>query len=467
MRLLGLLLLAFPAAVAQTQPGLEGHWQGTLDAGPMKLRLALHIQKDPGGGLTGTMDSLDQGAMGLPIDKITVEGSSVRLDLNRIGGSYEGKLDAAGGELTGEWKQGGASLPLSFKRSEKALELKRPQEPSKPYPYREEEVSFENKQAGVRLAGTLTLPRAAGPHAAVLLISGSGPQDRNETVAGHRPFLVLADYLTRKGIAVLRTDDRGVGGSTGDPRTATTEDLVGDTLAGVAFLKSRKDIDARRIGLIGHSEGGLIAPLAATRSADVAFLVLMAGPAVTGEQIMYRQSELIARVMGASDEAIARSREQQQRLFAIIRQEKDPATAEKKLRESLDLTLSEVKPGERASAEAAVKAQLQTLLTPWFRFFLTYDPAPGLAKLHQPVLAIAGSLDLQVPPDQNLPVIEKMLKAAGNKDFEIVRLPGLNHLFQTARTGSPMEYARIEETIAPAALETIANWILRHTRTPR
>jgi pimeloyl-ACP methyl ester carboxylesterase len=278
---------------------------------------------------------------------------------------------------------------------------------------------------------------------------------------------VLADYLTRKGIAVLRTDDRGVGGSTGDPRTATTEDLVGDTLAGVAFLKSRKDIDARRIGLIGHSEGGLIAPLAATRSADVAFLVLMAGPAVTGEQIMYRQSELIARVMGASDEAIARSREQQQRLFAIIRQEKDPATAEKKLRESLDLTLSEVKPGERASAEAAVKAQLQTLLTPWFRFFLTYDPAPGLAKLHQPVLAIAGSLDLQVPPDQNLPVIEKMLKAAGNKDFEIVRLPGLNHLFQTAQTGSPMEYARIEETIAPAALETIANWILRHTRTPR
>jgi len=182
---------------------------------------------------------------------------------------------------------------------------------------------------------------------------------------------------------------------------------------------------------------------------------------------MYRQSELLARVMGASDEAIARSREQQQRLFAIIRQEKDPATAEKKLRESLDLTLSEVKPGERASAEAAVKAQLQTLLTPWFRFFLTYDPAPGLAKLHQPVLAIAGSLDLQVPPDQNLPVIEKMLKAAGNKDFEIVRLPGLNHLFQTAQTGSPMEYARIEETIAPAALETIANWILRHTRTPR
>ncbi len=466
MRLAGVLL--FVAATcfgAQAPPrGVEGHWQGTLDVGSMKLRLALHIHKGPTGALTGTLDSLDQGAMDLPIETVALEGATVRLALPQIGGSYEGKLAPSGTEITGIWKQGGAELPLTFQRTEKAAELKRPQEPAKPFPYAEQEVTYENKAGGAKLAGTLTLPRAAGPHPAVVLISGSGPQDRNETVAGHRPFLVLADYLTRRGIAVLRSDDRGVGGSSGSLRQATTEDFAGDVLAAVAFLKTRKDIDRRHIGLIGHSEGGLIAPMVATRSSDVAFVVLMAAPAVTGEQILYRQGELIAKAMGAPPESVTESRRQQAEMFAVVKQEKDPAALEHKLHELFEEKLGQLKPEQREAAEARVTAQLDMLMTPWFRYFLTYDPAPALVKLHQPVLAVVGELDLQVPPDQNIPVLEKALKSGGNKDVQIVRLPGLNHLFQTAKTGSPFEYSQIEETIAPAVLQTIGKWVALHTR---
>ncbi len=461
---LGSLAACAVVMFGQAQPGIEGHWQGTLDAGQAKLRLAFHITKAPGGKLAGTMDSLDQGAMGLPLDAVSFEGGKARFELRSVGGRYEGTLSKDGSELSGVWKQGDISLPLFLKRTEKPTELKRPQEPVKPYPYNEEEVVYENHAAGVKLAGSLTLPRSKGPFPAVVLISGSGPQDRNEAVAGHKIFLVLGDYLTRQGIAVLRSDDRGVGGSTGSLSTVTTEGLAGDTMAAVEFLKKRKDIDLRRIGLIGHSEGGLIAPMVATRSSDIAFLVLLAGPAVTGEQILYKQSESIMRAMRAPDEAIGKARDQQVRIFSILKQEKDNEAAEKKLREIVETNLAALEGEQRTMAEAAAKAQIQTLLSPWFRYFLSYDPAPTLAKVKQPLLALYGELDAQVPPDQNLPVIEKALKAGGNPDAQARQLPKLNHLFQTAKTGAPTEYAQIEETFAPTALEAIGAWIGKHAK---
>jgi pimeloyl-ACP methyl ester carboxylesterase len=338
----------------------------------------------------------------------------------------------------------------------------RPQEPKKPYPYQEAEVVCENKKAGVRLAGTLTLPLSGGPFPAVLLLTGSGAQDRNATVAGHRPFLVLADYLTRRGIAVLRLDDRGVGGSTGSVLESTTADFAEDALAAVEFLQARKDIDPRRIGLIGHSEGGAVAPLAASRSTSIAYVVLMAAPGLLGERLAILQRESISRASGLPEERIARTRAVEQKMMAVVRSEKDNAAAEKKLREIAGQAMSEAA-GVRISG-AFVEAQFKMMLSPWYRFFITYDPAPALRRVRCPVLALTGERDLQVPPNENLPLIAKALAAGGNSDFTIVKLPRLNHLFQTCQKGTYAEYSKIEETIAPGVLETIGDWILRRTR---
>jgi fermentation-respiration switch protein FrsA (DUF1100 family) len=341
------------------------------------------------------------------------------------------------------------SLPLVLERTEKTPELHRPQEPKSPYPYRVEEVVYEN--AGITLAGTLTLPDSGAPFPAVLLISGSGAQDRDETMFGHRPFLVLADNLTRRGIAVLRVDDRGVGGSTGDLSQATSEDLADDVLAGVEYLKTREEINPQQIGLIGHSEGGIIAPIVAVQSPDVAFIVMMAGTGLPGEDILYTQGALIARANGVSEEEIAQNRVLQERLFAVLKQEQNDTVAEEKLREILD---------ETELSEENKQTQIQTMLTPWFRYFLTYDPAPTLMNVQIPVLAINGEKDLQVPPKENLQAIEEALEAGGNQDYTIKELPGLNHLFQTAQTGLPSEYAKIEETMSPSALTVIGDWIV-------
>jgi hypothetical protein len=369
--------------------------------------------------------------------------------------------------MAGQFKQGGFTLPLTLKKTDKPTEVKRPQEPKKPYPYVEEEVSYENKKAGVKLAGTLTLPQGKGPFPAVLLITGSGAQDRNEAILGHKPFLVLADHLTRKGIAVLRVDDRGVGGSTGNVSQATSEDFAGDALAGVEFLKSRKEINPKKIGLIGHSEGGIVAPMAAVKSKDIAFIVLMAGTGLTGEEILYLQGELISRAAGAHLLDVAAQRRLQEQMFAVVLSETDNARAEKKLREILAEEVSKLSEEEKkaaGSASGAMEAQIKSVLSPWFRFFLTYDPKPTLRKVKCPVLAINGEKDLQVPPKENLRAIEEALKAGRNKDFTIKELPKLNHLFQTCTTGSLSEYSQIEETIAPVALETIADWIVKRTK---
>ena len=313
--------------------------------------------------------------------------------------------------------------------------------------------------AGVklRLAGTLTLPKGNGPFPAVVLVAGSGPNTRNEPILGHQLFLVLADHLTRQGIAVLRYDKRGTGQSTGDYAKATTMDFADDVQAAMAYLKTRKDIDPRRIGLIGHSEGGLIVPIVAARDPSTAFIVMMAGPGVNGLDILLEQGRLIAKAMGMTDAKIAESSALRAQLFDIVRTEKDPAAAEVKLRAAFA-------PLAKAQAlpDSAVEAQIRQINTEWFRAFFDYDPAPTLRQVRRPVLAINGSLDLQVPPAQSLPAIRAAL--AGNPDAEVDELPGLNHLFQTAKTGGVGEYAQIEETISPLALDTMTRWILKHSR---
>src|SRR5262245_44397326 len=439
---------------------LEGTWEGPLDVGATKLRLALKVTKAADGAFAAKLDSLDQGAKDLPVDAISLKDGVVHFEMKQLLAVFDGKLNEESSEIAGEFKQAGASFPLVLKRVAKPTTLNRPQEPKPPFPYDEEEVSYENKRDGVKLAGTLTLPRGKASSPAVILITGSGPQNRNEELLGHKPFLVLADYLTRLGVAVLRVDDRGVGGSTGNIANSTSENFASDVLAGIEFLKGRKGIDAKRIGLIGHSEGGLIAPLVASQSNDVAFIVLLAGPGLPGEESLYEQGALILKANGASAEALAKQRATQEMMFTILKQEKDNAAAEKKMREEFDKQMSSAGETEKAQTKQVMEAQIGMVLSPWFRHFLTYDPRPALAKVKCPVLALNGENDLQVPVTENMREIEATLKAAGNKDVTIARLPKLNHLFQTSETGSPNEYVKIEETFAPVALKTIGDWIL-------
>jgi pimeloyl-ACP methyl ester carboxylesterase len=378
-------------------------------------------------------------------------------------------LNEGGTEISGTLKQGAALMPLVFKRTDVAPTLSRPQDPVKPYPYDEEEVSYENKTDSVHLAGTLTLPRSKGPHPAVLLITGSGSQDRDETVARHRPFLVLADYLTRHGIAVLRVDDRGMGGSSPGTPNDTSENFAGDVLAGVEYLKTRKEINPKEIGLAGHSEGGMIAPMVAVRSPDVAFIVIIAGLGQTGADVILKQNELTLKANGVSDWRIEQTLIALKRTFAILKAEPDNIVAERRITDSLATQVAAMTAEQKkafAPDEATLKAGSSVFLIPWFRFFLAYDPRPTLMRVSVPVLAINGERDQQVSAKENLDLIAAALKAGGNKDYTTAALPKLNHLLQTSQTGALSEYEQIEETIAPVALETITSWIVRHT-TPR
>ena len=447
--------------------GIEGIWEGKLKVPGTELRIVFKISKNPDGTLTATLDSPDQGVTGIPVEEVIFKDNTLRLEVKSAGGVFEGKVSEDFLVIEGEWKQSGQTLPLTVKRVDKAVEILRPQEPKKPYPYIEEELVYENKEAGITLAGTLTLPPGKGPFPVVLLITSSGPQDRNETIFNHCPFLVLADYLTRQGIAVLRVDDRGVGKSTGDFSQATSKDFASDVLVGIEYLKTRKEINLNQIGLIGHSGGGLIAPMVAVKSPDVAFIVLMAGTGLPGEEILYLQGALISRAMGVSEEDIAKNRQLNERIFSVIKEEKDKKVVEERLRQMFMADwekMSEEEKKKISNPEEYLKAQLQSLLSPWFCFFLTYDPKIVLMKVKCPVLAINGEKDLQVPPKENLSAIEEALKTGGNKDYTIIKMPNLNHLFQTAQTGAPAEYAKIEETISPIALKIISDWILEQIR---
>jgi uncharacterized protein len=443
-----------PAQAAPTPaalPAIDATWLGSIDTGALKLRVVFKIATTAA-GLTAQLQSPDQSPAWLNVTSITRNGDALSITLKQLGVVYEGKIAAGANSIDGTFTQMGNPLALTLKRikDQSELELPRPQNPVKPYPYREEDVSY--KSAANTLDATLTIPPGKGPFPAVLLIAGSGPHDRDESLLGHKPFLVLSDYLTRKGIVVLRADKRGVGKSTGDYDQATTADFASDAEAGVAYLTTRPEVDAHKIGLLGHSEGAIIAPMAAVADPRVAFVVMMAGSGVPGDQIIVEQARLIEIAAGETAEKADADAEKERETLTLVETEKDPAALER---------LLSVKLAAEGAPDAQVSAEIKQLTSPWFRFFLTYDPATALRKLTIPVLVLNGSLDLQVPPAQNLPAIRKALAEAGNGHAEVDELPGLNHLFQDAKTGSPAEYGQIEETISPVALDKIAAWIVK------
>ena len=443
---------------------VAGHWEGQIEipGQPIPVKIDLAINDD---AWSGTIDIPAQGAKDLPLSDIRVveeEGNlHVKFSIRGVPGNptFDGKLQD--GAISGTFSQSGASFGFRLARDIVVKDPKRPQEPKPPFPYEIEEVAFQN--GTVNLAGTLTLPKGEGPFPAVLLISGSGLQDRDETLVGHKPFWVLADHLSRAGIAVLRVDDPGIGKSTPHPKPPTTADFATDVEAGVAFLK--QDNRMGRIGLIGHSEGGLIAAIVASRSNDVDFIVLMAGPGVPGAELLRKQNERIfdaAGIAGARKQNLLTLLDQ---LFPILTaddmtEDKRQQAVEEIVRKQLEI--KGVPPAQQDEAHVRILAEQS--LTPWMRYFLTFDPRPALEKIRVPVLALNGELDVQVDAEQNLTAIAAALEKGGNPNVTVHRLPEHNHLFQRAKTGLVNEYAIIEETISPKVLDLIRDWVLSVTQ---
>lgn len=452
------MVVGFSVSYAENR--VTGHWEGHIEipGQPIAVKIDLTVND---GDWSGTIDIPAQGAKGLPLSDILVveedSGLRVKFSIRGVPGNptFDGKLQD--GAITGPFSQSGATFSFRLSRDSVVKDPKRPQEPKPPFPYKIEEVAFQN--GPVNLAGTLTLPEGDGPFPGVLLISGSGLQDRDETLVGHKPFWVLADHLSRAGIAVLRVDDPGIGKSTPHPKPATTADFATDVEAGVAFLK--KDDRIGRVGLIGHSEGGLIATIVASRSSDVGFIVLMAGPGVPGAELLRKQNERIFDAAGIASERKQNLLLLLDRLFTILTSEDVAEDARRKEVEEIVRQQLEINGIPLAQQnEVQVRVLAEQSLTPWMRYFLTFDPRPALEKIRVPVLTLNGELDVQVDADQNLTAITIALEKGGNQNVTVHRLPEHNHLFQRAKTGLMNEYGTIEETLSPKVLDLIRDWVL-------
>jgi uncharacterized protein len=441
-----------------------GTWQGTIKLGNgMELPVVFHFQKSQE-KYTGTMDSPMQGQMGLAFEVVNVDDSGkIHASLENNKASYVGALDDSRKAILGSWLQAGSAYPLNFQLTDRYHGPNRPQEPKEPFPYKTEAVKIES--GSVTLPGVLTVPEDKGPYPAVILIHGSGPLDRDETMFSHKPFFLLSDYLTRRGIAVLRYDKRGFAKSTGDYKACTSEDFAADVLKAIEFLKARPEIDGKKIGLLGHSEGGFIAPMVASKCGDVHFIVMMAASALPGDQILLSQLKAIGTGQGEKQEAMYKSIELAKETYAIIKSENNNDQAIEKIkamRKRLNASEYQVTGNQKAAQDGHVETSLKLMTSPWYRFFLSYDPRPSLAKVHCPVLALNGDRDTQVIAQANLDAIKTALQKGGNKDSTEIVMPGLNHLFQTCKTGLPEEYASIEETVSPKALQVIGDWIIAH-----
>jgi len=440
---------------------ISGQWNGKLDIQGTQLRIVFNI-KNGENGHSATMDSPDQKAFGIAVQKIEFNGDNLEISMPNLGLKYSGKF--IDGKFDGIFEQGGMKFPMVLsKEMIKKQSFERPQEPKPPFPYHSEILVFENKRDKVVLVGTFTRPLTKTKPPVVVLISGSGAQDRNEEIMGHKPFLVLSDYLTRNGVAVLRYDDRGFGESSGDFSNSTTEDFARDVESAVEYLKTRDDIDLNRIGLLGHSEGGIIAPMVASRDDDISFIVLLAGSGIRGDELLLLQSKLILVASGGSKDEIENISGLNREIYNKIISSADESDIKKELEELIRRRL-EAKPisddlkGEEK--EKFIRNTVEQSSGKWFRYFIKYDPYETMTKVKCSVFALNGGRDLQVPPSENLEAIESGLKEGGNGDYKIKKYSGLNHLFQECETGSPNEYGLIEQTMSPVVLKDISEWIL-------
>ncbi len=465
MRLFSILLISLLTSITLTAQDITGQWNGALKIQGIQLRVVFNVSKSSD-GFNSTMDSPDQNAKDFPVNKTTFENSKIKFEITNPRIEYSGEFK--NDEIIGIFRQNGQEYPMNLSR--KAIKeqiLKRPQEPLKLYPYYSEEVIFHNESAHIDLSGTLTLPQKEGDFPVVILISGSGAQNRNEEVFGHKPFLVISDYLTRNGIGVFRYDDRGIGRSKGNFKTSTSADFGTDVESAIAYLKTRKEINKDKIGLIGHSEGGLIAPMVASKSKDVAFIVLLAAPGIQGDQILLLQQKLMGKASGTGSKTLEKNEWINRKAYDIVIKSTNPEQLNIDLTHYIKSTLKDnpkYQNRKEMSDDEFVKLEVSKITTPWMEYFIKYSPCPALEKVKCPVLALNGRKDLQVPADENINAIKRILTQAGNKKVTTKILSNLNHLFQECKTGSPDEYATIEQTFSPIALTEILKWIQTQTK---
>lgn len=443
---------------------ISGDWSGKAKRGDKLITFVFNIKHD-GSKYSTTMNVPTFRVSGIKPSATIFTNGTLQIDGSNVGMNYKGVFNNETQQFEGTYKEGGIEMVLNLKRGAvKTEDLRRPQEPVKPYPYYEEEVVFNNVEARVTLAGTLTLPNKNGKFPVVILISGSGPQDRDESFMGHKPFFVLADYLTKQGIGVLRFDDRGIGKSTGDFENATTEDFSKDVLSAITYLKTRNDVNIKNIGLIGHSEGGIIAPLVANNSKDVAFMVLLASTGISGTELSVIQSKTLRQFPVKDEVAYEKNT---RKAIAIITSNKSESEIKQELTKHYNDFIRPILTSLNVPEDKInlfINNQLKTSLKPWLRYFLQYNPADEIEKLQIPVLSLNGSKDTQVNAKINQEGIRKALIKGGSKDYKIVELKNLNHFFQECETGKMDEYRKINQTFSPVALKEISNWISKRIK---
>ncbi len=458
-------LVIFLNANAQ-QHDIAGLWEGKLSAGT-DIRIVFHFTKNADKTYSAIMDSPDQGAKGIVCNNVQFLNDSVSLEISSIKGSFKGTL-MADSLIDGRWQQGPASLPLKIKKVLRVSHANRPQTPQPPFSYNNEEVEYDNADKSIHFGASFTFPTSGGPFPAILMITGSGQQDRDETIFEHKPFAIIADYLTKAGYAILRVDDRGVGKTTGDIQSATSMDFANDAEVGLNWLKSRKEADKSKIGLLGHSEGGLIAAIIAARNNNIAFVIMLAGPGINGADLLTGQMGAIVKSAGVSPEATEAYKIVYKNSINFTITEKDsssayakayPAYVEWKKKQSAGILSALGITSDEANDKKMIGTMVAQFGKPWMKYFLSSDPAPMIEKFSCKVLALNGSKDIQVLPDSNLEGIRLALTKSKTKVFEVKKLEGLNHLFQHCKTCLPSEYGTLEESFAPEALTILREWL--------
>ena len=436
-----------------------GDWVGTIKLNEKNEKIVYHIFKK-GKKITGTMDSPDQNAYGLELSEVSNVLKYVKFELKSFKLAYKGRF-IQNDSIVGEFKQGNYTAELHLKKSKIPISNKpnRPQEPQAPFPYEVKEVKFKNSVDNITLKGTLTIPKGKGPFPAVVLVSGSGPQNRDEEIMSHKPFLVIADYLTKNGIAVLRYDDRGVGESEGDFQKATTADFALDAQSAYIYLKGVKKIDKIKVGLLGHSEGGMVAQMVAAADTQVRMIVLLAAPGVKISELMLKQTEMNLKMNGIPDEEIKVSLELNRKFYQVLLEEEKNEEAKIKIEQILNDHIRSMTSTEANQIRKEKDMMIKTLLSPWFRYFIKFDPDQYLKQIKCAVLAINGEKDVQVSCDDNLFGIAMGLEKYGNRRYEFHKMPGLNHLMQHSTSGGVNEYMKIEETFSEEVLSIIKTWI--------
>ncbi len=475
-KLLIITAAVLSSSMLKAQP-ITGNWEGALDANGTELTVVFHIAKDSTGKLIGSFDSPRQMAYGLKCSSISLAGDSVFIEMKAFGAKYSGLLGTDKKTMTGNWWQGGMTLPLELVKSGDVAivqEMKRPQTPKPPFTYHTEEVSYNNADNSVQFGGTFTRPSMWADkvkdmkYPVAILITGSGQQDRDETLFEHKPFAVIADHLAKQGIATLRVDDREKGKTTGRFMISTTLDFAKDVEAGIEYIKTRKDVDLKNIGLIGHSEGGMIAPMVASKRKEVKFIVLLAGPGVPIVELMEQQTTDVAISAGMAKDEMEKFRQVYKPIMLTAFNETDTTIAAKKIialfttwQNNTDSVTVKNTTGvtDQESLTAFARGVVKQVKQPWFKYFLQFKPADYLSNVRCAVLALNGEKDLQVAAAPNLEAIRAIMAEKMVRTFKVQQLPGLNHLFQRCKTCTMEEYAQLEETFAPEALNIISSWI--------